>query len=264
MELALHLPAEQLPTAPSLSETRTLLGIMSDTNPKTLNSNRGFSLIELLLVLTIAAILSAVAIPVMVAQRRLLRSAAVTREIMTQLRYTRQLSISTRQSITFRYDDATKQITIINQNNNHLQLADPVFPGCFRSRTQTLVAAGFPMVPGCSRVVLSIPLTQGGLTASEISYGIPAGSALPLGAPAIPTIALDDNIVMTPLASGKLDITFQADGSVVDALGIPLNRAMFLYNNKAALATTSAISVLGASGRVKAWRYTPVGNHFVE
>lgn len=236
---------------------------MSDTNPKTLRSSRGVSLIELVIVMTIISILTAMAIPAMVSQRRLLRSVAVTREVMTQMRYARQLAMSERQSITFQYDDATKNITIINHNNNQ-----SLTPSCNLSRTAILVASGYPNT-ACSTVVITIPLTQGGLSAAEVIYGIPAGSPpLPAGAPVIPVTKLDDNILMTPLtpvgAGGKLNITFQADGSVVDAAGIPLDRAMFLFNNVAAQATASAISVVGASGRVKVWRYNLSVNKYVE
>lgn len=236
---------------------------MPDTNPTTSRSSRGFSLVELLVVITVLGILAAMAIPAMVAQRRLLRSTAVTREITVQLRYARQLAIAQRQSVTFQYDDSTKQLRIIDHNNNQ----NPI-PACNLSRTAILGAAGYPNT-ACSTVVATVALTQGGLSAAEITYGIPAGSPpLPTGAPVIPTTALGDNIVMTPLtpagAGGELNITFQADGSVIDATGIPLDRAMFLFNNAAAQGTASAISVVGASGRVKIWRYIVNGNVFAE
>lgn len=226
-------------------------------------------MIELLVVVAILSVMTAVSIPAMVAQRRLLRSAAVTREIMTQLRYARQLAMSQRQSVTFQYDDAAskKQIRIINHNNN--QSPSTQFPiSCVLSRTAILGASGFPDT-ACSTTVTNTSLAQGGLHAAEITYGIPAGSPpLPAGAPVIPVTQLDDNILMTPLApagaGGKLNITFQADGSVIDTVGIPLDRALFLFNNAAAQETASAISVVGASGRVKIWRYNPNGNKYAE
>ena len=219
----------------------------------------GFSLIEVLIVMTIMGIVTAIAIPQMIAQRRLTRSTAVTREIMTQLRYARQLAMSQsgatptgglkRVAFTFQYDDSTKQIKIIGPiPSGTLALVDPLYPNNTGSS-----------------VVVSDPLTQGGLSSAEISYGIPTLlTGLASGAPVIPAGALDDGVSLTALNSSALNITFQPDGSVIDTTGIPMDRAMFFFNNKAAQNTASAISVIGASGRVKVWRYSVDANKYVE
>jgi prepilin-type N-terminal cleavage/methylation domain-containing protein len=208
----------------------------------------GFSLLEMLIVLGMVCILSAIAIPQFVAQRRLLRSTAVTREIATQLRLARQLAMTQRQAYTLQYDDTVKELTIIGPIPvGTVALADPSYPNNAGSST-----------------VVRMPLTLGGLAASEITYGIPTSSDLPSGAPAIPTTALGDGVTKTNLSSSKVNVTFQPDGSVIDSTGALVNKGLFIFNNRAAQGTASAISVLGAAGRVKVWRYTTNGNRYAE
>lgn len=208
-----------------------------------LSSHNGFSIVDLMIVVTLLGVLAALAIPQLISQRRLIRSSAVNREILTQLRFARQQAMTQRQVFTFQYDNSTKQILIIDHNNNPdvsgvTVLADPSYPN----------TAG--------RVIVStIRLVSTGLPASEITYGIPSG---------LPTGALGDGVSRTSLTSSKVNVAFQPDGSVVDINGNPLNRALFLYNNKAAQHTASAVSVLGAAGRVKLWRYDSRVNKYVE
>ena len=217
------------------------------------DSDKGYSLIELLIVLTLIGIVSAVAVPQMITQRRVLRSHAVIREIATQMRYARQLAMSQQQAVTFQYYNITKEIKIIDHNNDLTDL---------KSGTAVLLATDYPSTALPANVVSKISLAQGGIAASEIKHGIPSG---------LSTADLGDGIKMTGAhttldTNNRFNVTFQADGSVVDRTGIPAggvpvsqaipwDRVMLIYNDKAAKNTAAAISILGASGRIKIWRY---------
>ncbi len=203
------------------------------------HSNGGFSTIELLAVTALIGIVCAITVPPMLAYRRLLRTSGIGREIVSQLRYARQLAMSERQSFTFQYDHTNKQILIIDSNANG--------PG-------VLTDASYPNNPG-SAVVSTVRLATGGLNGSEIAYGIPNG---------LPTAALGDGVNRTNLSGDKLNITFQPDGSVVDTNGNPLDRALFIYNTRAASETATAISVVGSAGRIKLWRYNSSANYYAE
>jgi Tfp pilus assembly protein FimT len=219
-----------------------------------------------MVVLVIVGVLTAIAIPQMLAQRRLMRSTAVTHEILVQMRYARQMAMSQagawplkplatdplrRVAYTFQYDDTTKEIKIW---------------GPIPSGTAGVLNGSYPQNGGLTKPVVWDPLTQGGLTSAEIAYGIPTTSTgLLAGAPTIPVGALDDGVIPTALdGNNKINITFQPDGSVIDGAGVPANRAMVIFNKSAAQGTASAISVIGASGRVKVWRYSLGGNKYIE
>jgi Tfp pilus assembly protein FimT len=204
------------------------------------HSHSGRSIVEVLAVVAIASILTAVAVPQVISARRMIRSASLPREIATQLRYARQQAMSQRQAFTFQYDDAAKQITIIDHQATGVTL---------------LTASGYPNTAN-SITALTVPVGGGGgLPASEISFGVPPGLSAP---------TLDDTSTPTSLASNKLTITFQPDGTVQDANGNYVNRTLFLYNNKIPNQTACAISVLGSAGRIKIWRYTASASKYVE
>lgn len=197
-------------------------------------------MIETLIVMALIGVLTALAVPQLISERRLTRSVGVTREILSQMRLARQLAMSQRQAFTFQYNNTTKQISIIDHNSNLGAglFADPAYPNTATSAT-----------------ISTTPLAAGGLDSSEITYGIPAG---------LPLVALGDGILMTGLTNNQLNVTFQPDGSVIDPAGNPAGVAMFIYNNQAARGTASAISVMGASGRIKIWRYDRSANLYTE
>ncbi len=224
------------------SETQKVTKTMrKKISSKGWRSAAGFSVVELAVVMTIAGILTAIAVPQMISQRRLTRATAVTREIMTQMRYARQLAMSQsgatptgalrRVAYTFQYNDTAKEIRIIG----------PIPAG-----TASLTDGTYPNIAGSS-VVVRRSLVEGGLASSQIVSGIPTSL------PGAPTSV--DGVTGVALAGGNLNITFQPEGQVVDAANNPVDRALFIYNNQASQATASAITVRGASGRVKIWRY---------
>src|SRR5258708_306302 len=71
-------------------------------------TDQGHSLIELLIVFALIGIVTSIALPQLLVQRRLIRSVGITREILTELRLTRQLAMSQRQAFTFQYDNVNK------------------------------------------------------------------------------------------------------------------------------------------------------------
>jgi type IV fimbrial biogenesis protein FimT len=201
---------------------------------------RGFSLLELLIAITIMAIVISIALPQLTAARRLQRLSALPRQVLSQLRAARQQAMSQRRAVTFQYDDQKKQMVMIaHLETGAAVLADPNYPNTVGS-TQ----------------LSSTTLTGEGITTLDISYGIPVG--LPIG-------ALGDGTSISPLsASKKVNITFQPDGSVISANGQPVDSALFFYNALLPKETASAISILGSAGRVKIWRYNWSANQYVE
>jgi Tfp pilus assembly protein FimT len=201
-------------------------------------SDRGLSVIELLVVFAVMGAVVAMAVPNFINARRITRASGVTQEVATQLRLARQEAMSQLRAVTLQYDNAAKQLVVIRHA---------------AAGTGVLTDGNYP---NNGVTVRTVPLTGGGLSAADIVYGRPAG---------VPTVNLADNTTLTVIPTGgRLNITFQPDGSVVNAAGNPVDVALFLYNGQADRDTATAISVLGAAGRVKVWRYNSNANRYVE
>ena len=216
---------------------------------ETREKEAGHSVVETMMVLTIAAILTSVAVPQMLSARRLLRASSMAREIATQLRFARQQAMTQRQAFTFQYDNSTKTVKIFDHNNTNNANA-----GCNLSGVQVLSTSGYPNT-ACTTIVTTVPVATGTF-ASELTYGIPSG---------ISNTTLDDGNTLTALSgSGIVNITFQPDGTVIDNTGSFTTATLFFYNNQVPTQTASAISILGSAGRIKIWRYSTSAAKFAE
>lgn len=192
-----------------------------------LHKQKGFGLPELLVVLLVVAILLVLALPQVISSRRLFRFTGLQRQLSTSLREARQEAMSQRKPITFRYDNANKKV--VTYGGNFGALGD----------AKNLVT----------------DLAGSGVESGDVKYGRPTGVA---------TSALSDTTNITNLSSNAVEITFQSDGSVLDASNNPQNNALFFYHDKYRLETAFAVSILGAGGRIKVWRYSQGVNAYVE
>lgn len=209
--------------------------------PKKNVSSQGMSIVELMVVLIIIGVLAAVAIPQLLATRRLTKFSGIQQQLLASLRDARQLAMSQKRQITIQYDDANKLVRTFEVPVPTPSVAPPV-------PTPPVIAVFGNNGDARNRVV---KLTDGGLLASDLRYGAPAGA----------NIALDDTVDQTALANGKINITFSPRGDVIeiiDDVGIPTNKALFFYENNTKAAF--AISILGPGGRIKLWRYD--GNEY--
>lgn len=210
--------------------------IKQQHRPRTSRAVSGFTVLELVVVLVVMAVMAAVSVPQILVMRKLMRFNGVPLEIGAQLRLTRQLAMSQRQVFKFRYDDVTKQASIID-NQERGTIANPLANNTANDT-----------------VYRTVPLGRGGLPPDLIAYGPPPGA---------PT-SLPDGTPMTMLAGGRVEIVFQPDGSVVDANGNPASAALFFHDAEMPDTTGVAISVIGAGGRVKNWRYSQDARVYVK
>lgn len=203
---------------------------------------RGMSMVELAVVMGIMAVVAIVAIPQLVGARRNMRASAGPAEVKAQLRYARQQALGQARAITFQYDTAAREINVI-QHNRVYALAGG---GTTRAGASVLTDGGYPLTPGYT-LLRTVSLAAGSVSPDEIEYGLPPGA---------PTTPLADTTTLTAPVNNQINITFQPDGSVIDASGATANFAMMFYHPDYAEATARAVTVLGATGRVKLWRYT--------
>jgi prepilin-type N-terminal cleavage/methylation domain-containing protein len=224
------------------------------------SSAKGFSLVELLAVVAIIGTMAAISLPPFISTRRALRTTGTIRVIVSHMRDARQQAISRRRAITFQYDDANKKVNLIDYgvDANGMGISGP----------KVVKDANYPNNTG-STVIRTVSLSEAGAPTTELMYGLaPEVLAEVTDTKGVVTkdlTYLDDQTTLAALDSkNKVNITFQPDGTIIDANGVPHSAALFIYNKVQPKETTTAISVLGGTGRIKAWRYSSSAKSFIE
>lgn len=199
---------------------------------------RGFSLIELVIVVVIIGILSAISLPYIINYQRSYKSEDQSLKIMDLMREASQLALTRRRLIRFEIDRTANRILIIDGNG----------PG-FADDSE----------------IKAVPIE----TAAELRMDQnPTGVTRPNPPNYNNAVFVIDNIGHlrngTPVIGNSVwQIAFLRDGATVNATNnIPVSATLFVWapltaGNPAARNTTEvrAITMFGGSGAIRYWRY---------
>jgi type II secretory pathway pseudopilin PulG len=192
-------------------------------SPKSGKRNRGFTLIETLIVLLMGMILMGISIFQLRPAMQLFRSRAGTDQVKSTLRQARELAISQRRSVVIRF-----------VGNNTIQLFQVVQPANTIASTPFLTV---PLESGAQFMTLS------GQTDTPDSFGIPGTGGIEFA-----------GIVGGPTTG----MVFQSDGTFTDGSGNPINGTVFVGSPNAN-STAGAVTVLGNTGKVRRYYYSRSG-----
>lgn len=190
-------------------------------------SQRGVSLPEVVIVLLVCAIIAVLALPHFMSSKQLRVFSEFQQRVVAGMNEARNQAMTQKKRITFRYEDSRKRAVL--------------WGGSFG--------------PAGDAKNKLVDLTVEGLDFSDVRYGQPEG---------VDVDRLADTSRAATLENGVVELTFEPDGTMVDGSRFPLSRAIFFYHDKYRIDSAFAISVLGGSGRVKAWRYRTSANTYLE
>lgn len=214
---------------------------MSDKRLQKGNAEPGFSVVEILVVLGIIGILSAISLPYIVNFKKPYKSEDQSLKIMDLMRETAQLALTRRRTMRFEIDLTDNAIKVIDENG-----AAP------------------------DSLIKSIPLEQ----PKDIRMDVIPATVTKPNPPNYTNISYAADA--TGHLVGGTTITghsvfaarFRSDGSVVNAADVPINRNIYIWPPITTGSTTArnkievrAITMFGGSGAIRYWKHN--GTTFV-
>lgn len=218
---------------------------LNKTEPKRVQTS-GFSVTEMLIVLAVISILTAISLPYLFQHRKLYKSEEQSLKVMDLMRETNQLALTRRRTFRFEIDLTTNEVLIIDENE-----------------------AG----AGDDTMIKAIPLED----TSEIRI-----DKKPTGVPNVNP----PNYAAAKFAKDKLGhlrdgvkvknnsvwaARFRSDGSVIDGKDNPLSSTLYVWapltpadptdNTPRDKNEVRAITIFGGSGAVRYWKFS--GNKFL-
>lgn len=190
----------------------------NEVHAVTARTERGFSIIELMVVMMIILVVSAIAVTQMGPTMQQARVDANMREVVAQFRQARELAIANR-----------RYVQIAFPANNQIQI----------TQLNTLTPGAGGVNPVISTVTLPSPFVFNldGMPDTPDLYG----NAGPI---------VFESVVNGPVGG----MVFQSDGELVDGTTfLPINGTVFM-GYPGLPSTARAVTVLGTTGRVRGWK----------
>jgi prepilin-type N-terminal cleavage/methylation domain-containing protein len=186
----------------------------------------GFSMIELIIVVVVIGVLSAISIPYLYNYKKLYKTEDQAIKVMDLMREAGQLALNKRRTVRLDIDLSNSAAPFVRMRDN----------------------------AGATNILdKTIPLEQ----FKEVRMDV---------APTGITVPNPPNYPLATLTGGVWTLRFRSDGSVVNAAGIPMSGTLILWSPRSVpynasdltprqLTEIRAITVFGGSGAVRYWKH---------
>jgi len=181
----------------------------------------GFSLIELMLVVGIAGVVTAMAVVQIGSSRQAYKGDAAMRVVLAQFNQARELAITQRRFIRLTFDTTANQLSVVREDTT--------------ATTTTLAVLGFE---GGAKFTLMT-----GVPDTPDAFGRTAATSFTSSNGTFPSATGSTNVVK-----------FSPDGTLVDWNGRAANGTIFT-GITGTTTSARAVTILGSTGRVRGYRW---------